>query len=242
MRLLLALVALFSHLAAAAPAVASAGRPGPGFAALQARQFGFGIGLGESNDLLQGSASECPLAIFIFARGTTEPGNLGSLGPLIVNTLRRRLGASKVWAQGVGGAYRAGFPENAMPLGTSPAAINEMKRLLALAHSKCPRAQIVAGGYSQGSALAAAAVGQVRRSIRRTIAGVVLFGYTKNQQNRGRIPNFPPSRTKVYCNTGDMVCMGTLFIMPAHLQYQGIASGPAGEWLLSKLHIDQGGD
>jgi cutinase len=48
------------------------------------------------------------------------------------------------------------------------------------ANTKCPEAVIVAGGYSQGAALAAAATTDVNDAVREKIAGVVLFGYTKN--------------------------------------------------------------
>lgn len=50
------------------------------------------------------------------------------------------------------------------------------------ASQKCPDAVIIAGGYSQGAALAAASVTDVDDSIRQKIAGTVLFGYTKNLQ------------------------------------------------------------
>lgn len=51
------------------------------------------------------------------------------------------------------------------------------------------------------------------------IAGVVTYGDTQNRQDGGRIPNFPPDRTLIICNTGDLVCAGTLTILPAHLAY-----------------------
>lgn len=63
--------------------------------------------------------------------------------------------------------------------GAPPDAINEMVRLLGKASADCPEATIVAGGYSQGSALAAAAVRDSSPDVKPKIAGVVLFGYTK---------------------------------------------------------------
>jgi cutinase len=51
------------------------------------------------------------------------------------------------------------------------------------------------------------------------VAGVVLYGYTRNAQNGGRIPNFPTQKTKVFCAQGDLVCAGTLVIATPHYSY-----------------------
>lgn len=32
------------------------------------------------------------------------------------------------------------------------------------------------------------------------VAGAVLFGYTKNEQNGGRIPDYPTDKTAMFCN------------------------------------------
>lgn len=60
-------VALFAALAAASPIVI----PESEAIELQARQVGV-----SRNELETGSASACPKAILIFARGSTETGNL----------------------------------------------------------------------------------------------------------------------------------------------------------------------
>ncbi|KAI6754549.1 hypothetical protein HG530_012301 [Fusarium avenaceum] len=200
---------------------------------LKARQF-FGGGSITRNDLTQGTAGSCPGVIFIFARGSTESGNLGSLGPMVASKLEAKYGKGGVWIQGVGGAYTAGIGENALPRGSSAAAISEMVSLYQDANTKCPKAIIVAGGYSQGAALAAAATTDVDDAIRAKIAGVVLFGYTKNLQNDGKIPSYPADRTKVFCNMGDLVCTGTLIVAGPHLLYQSDASGEAPEFLIQQ--------
>jgi cutinase len=188
------------------------------------------------NDLSNGAAGDCPGQIFIFARGSTELGNLGTLGPRVASALESSFGRDGVWIQGVGGAYRATIGDNALPRGTSRAAIGEMTSLFNLANTKCPSAKLVAGGYSQGAALAAATIEDLPSNIRDKIAGTVLFGYTKNLQNRGRIPNYPAERTKVFCNVGDLVCTGSLIVAAPHLAYQSDASGPAPQFLIQRLN------
>jgi cutinase len=107
----------------------------------------------------------------------------GSLGPDVASGLESALGRGNVWVQGVGGRYTASLADNYLPDGTSSAAIREMVGLFELANSKCPSAKIVAGGYSQGAALAAASIRDVSSSIRDKIVGTVLFGYTKVRHN-----------------------------------------------------------
>ncbi|KAH6672658.1 cutinase-domain-containing protein [Plectosphaerella plurivora] len=198
---------------------------------IAARQFSRGA---TRNDLEDGGT--CPKVIFVYARATGEAGNLGVLGGPIGSALESEYGAGNVWVQGVGGPYNAGVAGNMQADGAPPDAINEMVRLLGKASEDCPEATIVAGGYSQGSALAAAAVRDSSSDVKPKIAGVVLFGYTKNQQNDGGIPDFPTDRVKVFCNQGDAVCNGSLMVTFAHLRYQSSARGPAAEYLVSMIN------
>jgi cutinase len=159
----------------------------------------------------------------------------GTLGPSIASKLEANYGTDRVWIQGVGGNYRATLGDNALPQGTSNAAIQEMLGLFQSANTKCPDATIIAGGYSQGAALAAASITEVDSSIRDNIAGTVLFGYTKNQQNDGKIPSYPAARTKVFCNLGDLVCTGSLVVAAPHLAYGSDAAGLAPEFLIQRV-------
>ncbi|RKK94978.1 Cutinase [Fusarium oxysporum] len=172
------------------------------------------------DDLSNGASSACPP---------------GTLGPRVASVLESNYGSNGVWIQGVGGAYRATLGDNALPRGTSSAAIREMIGLFNLANSKCPSAKIVAGGYSQGAALAAASIEDLSTAVRNKVVGTVLFGYTKNLQNLGRIPNYPRERTLVFCNIGDLVCTGSLIVAAPHLAYQSDASGPAPQFLIQRV-------
>ncbi|KAK4238133.1 carbohydrate esterase [Achaetomium macrosporum] len=187
------------------------------------------------NDLENGDSSNCPRVILIFARGSTETGNMGSLvGPPLASALESEY-RNDIWVQGVGGPYGATLGDNFLPGGTSQAAIGEATRLFTMANTKCPNASVVAGGYSQGAAVMSGSVSKLSTTIQNQVKGVVLFGYTQNQQNDGQIPNFPADKTKVFCNVGDAVCNGTLLILPAHLLYTDAASTDAPQWLISKI-------
>ncbi|KAI5923769.1 cutinase [Camillea tinctor] len=184
------------------------------------------------------STGACPQTIFIFARGSTEPGNLGlSAGPIVASMLELNYGASNIWVQGVGGAYTADVPSNFLPGGTSKVAINEAKRLFELARAKCPSTPIVAGGYSQGTAVIAGAITALEPATQELIKGVVLFGYTQNIQNKGEIPGFPFYLVQVYCLITDVVCYSVLFVMPSHFMYGIQAAIDAPQFLEDRLGL-----
>ncbi|KAH7152624.1 cutinase [Dactylonectria macrodidyma] len=188
------------------------------------------------NDLESGSSSSCPKAILIFARASTEPGNMGiSAGPALASALEREYGSGGIWIQGVGGPYTAELAPNFLPAGTDRASIDEAKRLFALANTKCPNTPVVTGGYSQGTAVISNSLSEVSATIQGQVKGAVLFGYTKNLQNLGRIPNYPRERTQVYCSAADAVCFGTLFILPAHFLYTDEAASAAPRFLINQI-------
>lgn len=96
-----------------------------------------------------------------------------------------------------------------------------------LAATTCPDSTMLVGGYSQGAAVVDNAVQGLPAAMQSKIAGVVLFGFTRNQQDKGQIPGYPPAQTKVFCATGDKVCDGTLTITAAHLSYAANADSAA---------------
>ncbi|CAG9976781.1 unnamed protein product [Clonostachys byssicola] len=190
--------------------------------------------LASRNGLESGSSSRCLEAILIFARGSTEPGNMGATaGPILASALEREF--SNIWIQGVGGAYIADLASNLLPDGTNRASINEAKRLFELAYSRCPNTPVVAAGYSQGTAVVGVAISELASEVQNRVAGAALFGYTKNLQNLGRIKNYPKDQTAVYCELTDAVCYGTLFILPAHFLYGDDAALAAPRFLARRI-------
>ncbi|KAF3356386.1 Acetylxylan esterase 2 [Verticillium dahliae VDG1] len=176
------------------------------------------------SELESGSSSRCPRAILIYARGSTEPGNMGiTAGPTLASALTREYGSAGIWIQGVGGPYGAELSPNFLPSGTDRASINEAKRLFTLANT------------NQGTAVVGNALSELSSAVQNQVKGAVVFGYTKNLQNLGRIPNFPTAKTEIYCAISDAVCWGTLFILPAHFSYNADAAGAAPRFLVRQI-------
>ncbi|KXJ91039.1 cutinase [Microdochium bolleyi] len=211
----------FSVLVAAAAVVASP-------VGLDNRQLG---GRTTLNEFTTGG---CKDVIFLFARGSTEVGNMGTVcGPPTSDGIKSALGRNSVATEGIN--YRAALATNALPGGADPAGIREMSNLLVKANADCPNSKIVVAGYSQGAALVHRAVEDQPQAIKEQIVAAVTYGDTQNLQDRGQIPNFPKEKTLVICNTGDLVCSGTLIIAAPHLTY-GRRADEAVQFITQKVN------
>ncbi|KAK1572850.1 cutinase [Colletotrichum navitas] len=193
---------------------------------LEDREIG-GVGT-TAKEFTQGG---CKDVIMLFARGSTEIGNMGAVcGPPTANNVKAKF--QSVAVEGVD--YAAGLATNALPGGADPRGIAEMKRLIAKANSECPNSKLVVGGYSQGAALTHRAVENLPQAQKDQIVAAFTFGDTQNTQDKGQIPNFPKEKTKIICATGDAVCKGTLVVLPAHLSY-GRNAGEMADFISQKL-------
>lgn len=123
------------------------------FSQVHKRQY---TGVTTENQLTDGTP--CREYTIIFARGTTEAGNVGSLtGPPFFQALANQVGASNVAVQGV--AYAADV--QGFLVGGDPTGSTTMKNLVVQAETQCPNTKVVMSGYSQGGQLVHNAAAQL---------------------------------------------------------------------------------
>ncbi|KAE9965348.1 hypothetical protein EG328_009799 [Venturia inaequalis] len=161
----------------------------------------------------------CKPVTLIFARGTTEPGNMGlTVGPPLAASMQKAFGADKVAIQGVDyAADIAGAGTGAL----APQDADGAKAMVALVMkvaSACPSSKVVLSGYSQGAE-------QVRGALMdmpvggagiKMVSSVVTFGDPLRKDN---FANIEQAKTKVNCAAGDQVCNELFLISAAHLSY-----------------------
>jgi len=165
----------------------------------------------------------CKAYTLIFARGTGEPGSMGStVGP----SLSSGLGAK--WStQGV--SYDASIAgDDCIGL---PGGVACMKQLNKVA-SSCPTTKIIVSGYSQGAMVARNCVAFAEKKARDQVAGVVTFG---DPFNGAPVKDFPYEHIKVFCSAADGVCQGQFKITAAHLAYVGAKTSEAVRWMQERV-------
>lgn len=163
------------------------------------------------NDLIDGV---CKNLTLIFARGTTEEGNIGDIvGPPFVNALNTALGSAQVAVQGVNNypADIAGFEAGGSATGSQ-----NMAQLIAQAMSQCPKTKLVVSGYSQGAQVAHNAANMISTAQTSFINSVVLFGDPDDGEAFGMVP---PTKVSTDCHLGDDICLHGDLILPPHLDY-----------------------
>jgi hypothetical protein len=142
------------------------------------------------NDLINGP---CKKITFIFARATTEQGNMVSsttvvtfvanqgqgaaAGTGVARYLSGHYGVANVAVQGV--KYPADIGGNMAAGGCSKTGINEAVRLFNLANTKCPKTIITAGGYSQGTACIHRSIPKLSAAVKAKI-GKYIYGVCYN--------------------------------------------------------------
>ncbi|KAK6527351.1 hypothetical protein TWF281_010531 [Arthrobotrys megalospora] len=172
------------------------------------------------NDLQNG---DCKPFTLIFARGTTEAGNLGAVvGPPLISALGRVLpgGAGALAVQGVNyPANVAGFAA-----GGDRAGSRDMANFVSGA---CEGTQVILAGYSQGAQLVHNAISQLPQAAANKIAAVVMFGDPKNGDQLGKGAD---AKARTFCNRGDLICRGQAVILAAHLTY-GSDTGAAASFV-----------
>jgi len=153
----------------------------------------------------------------LFARGTTEPGTMGTtVGP----ALTRALSAKYPGTKGEGVAYPADFG-GAFSGGTNPKGAAGSIKMAAMAKTELAAGHLVVlAGYSQGAEQVHGALLNLGPDGAK-IAAAVTFG-DPLKVAVGKYPvwgKLPDARAKLFCNSGDGVCGGAFSISAAHLSY-----------------------
>ncbi|KAI2776011.1 carbohydrate esterase family 5 protein [Daldinia loculata] len=183
-----------------------------------------------ANEFLEG---ECRDVIFIYARGSTQDGNIGEdPGPQTIDQLKAALGTNAIAAQGVD--YPALLIDNLRTGGCDPEDADNMRALITQAATQCPSSKLVVSGYSQGAALVHRSIESASTSVKNQIYAAVTYGDTQKAQDGGKIPNFDASKTLILCHDGDEVCKGTLIVTDAHHEYHDLAPD-AVDFIVSKV-------
>lgn len=164
------------------------------------------------------------------ANTTNSQGTV--VGPQTCAAIKQNLGADQVACQGIGteDGYAAALAPNFQPKNTDDQSINAALKIMNLAATQCPDSTIVMGGYSQGSAVVDNAIQQMPAAQKSKVAGVVMWGYTRAEQDNLQVPGYPVAQTKIFCAPGDLVCNNTLTITAAHLSY-GVNAPESGAFL-----------
>ncbi|KAK2592719.1 hypothetical protein QQS21_009594 [Conoideocrella luteorostrata] len=135
----------------------------------------------EASRKIRAAADSCREVTVLFARGTFEPPPLGIIcGPPTGSALKKAIGNNKVTVKGVD--YPAAVENNFLPGGCSPEDVKTMQDAISQILTTCPDTKLVVGGYSQGAALTASALGSLSEEKKNKIAAAFLYGDTQYKQ------------------------------------------------------------
>ncbi|KAH7119579.1 cutinase [Dendryphion nanum] len=176
------------------------------------------------DDMMQ--SISCTDVTVIFARGTTEPGNIGLVtGPPFIDALKEQLGSKSLAVQGVKyPATFAGFNLN----GTE--GVSSMTDFINQAITRCPNTKVVMSGYSQGALVLRSTADSLPVGTMSKINSVVTFGDPRNQT----AITGASGKSMVICQENDSVCSGG-FINIEHLTY-GANATTAAQFVLQKVN------
>ncbi|KAM0815334.1 putative Cutinase [Seiridium cardinale] len=159
-----------------------------------------------------GLSGSCKGMTVIFARGTTEQGNVGSVaGPPFFQALSSMMGGD-IAVQGVD--YPADIP--GFLAGGDATGSKTMASLVTEAMTQCLDTKVVMAGYSQGGQLVHNAAKMLPAATSSKVAAAVIFG---DPDNGDAVQGVSSANTKVICHTGDNICQGGDLILAPHLTY-----------------------
>ncbi|TID18053.1 hypothetical protein E2P81_ATG11022 [Venturia nashicola] len=175
------------------------------------------------------TADACTPYILLYARGTTEVGELGAtVGP----ALKAGLATDKNWSvRGI--SSRDGYDASlngiyCIGMDGGMACKGILEKMVA----QCPNSKFVTSGYSQGAMVARICVAYASEAAKKKVIAILNYG---DPFNGATVKGFDQSKIKVNCNPTDGVCKGDFSIGVGHLSYS-TSSGVA--WLKS---LEKGG-
>ncbi|KAF9692501.1 hypothetical protein EKO04_009756 [Ascochyta lentis] len=185
------------------------------------------------NDVTNGGG--CKPMTVLFARGTTEGGNMGTVaGPLFVSAIGAMMGgAQNLAVQGI--QYPADIP--GFLAGGDAAGSKLMATMVGKVMAACPNTALVMAGYSQGGQLVHNAAAMLPADQAAFVKSAVIFG---DPNNGDPVGNVGAANTKVICHTGDLICAGQSVILAPHLTY-GRDAGTAAAFVMSTAGAAAGG-
>ncbi|KAL6709645.1 hypothetical protein ACN47E_001073 [Coniothyrium glycines] len=179
------------------------------------------------NDVTDGGA--CKAMTVLFARGTTESGNMGTIaGPPFVSAIGKMMGgAINVAVQGI--EYPADIP--GFLAGGDAGGSTLMAQMVGQVRAKCPDTALVIAGYSQGGQLVHNAAEMLSAQDSAFVSSAVIFGDPDNGDAVGQVP---AANTKIICATGDLICAGQAIVLAPHLSY-GRNANEAAQFVISNM-------
>ncbi len=195
-------------------------------------------GLGTAANLgATARAQDCATVDVVVARGTHEPGYLGSgVGDPLYARLSADLGVDT-------SAYRVNYPADLLVPSSVADGTHDMTAHIMAQAEACPDQRFVVVGYSQGALVAHGTLGTTQVAILPGIAvlpieyaprvmAVLLFGDPVRLVGGGVAAAYA-DRTGNYCTAGDPICAGGIFY--ANHSAYGWAFGPAVDLVGSRL-------
>ncbi|MCP2288472.1 cutinase [Nocardia amikacinitolerans] len=171
------------------------------------------VGVGATTSLgTQASANACASVDVVVARGTGEPGWLGSVvGDPLYHTLLQALPVDST-------AYPVNYPANLLVPSSVSDGTRDMTAHIMAQAAMCPDQRFVLVGYSQGAVVTHGVLGTgivtvlpgiytLPYELESRIAAVLLFGDPVRLIG-WNVPGLYAWRTANYCTGGDPVCGG----------------------------------
>jgi cutinase len=157
------------------------------------------------------SATDCPDAEVVFARGTDEPPGLGRVGDAFVDSLRQQTGGMNVRT------YAVNYPASKLQLHGGDGAKDAISHIKSTV-SSCPNTEIVLGGFSQGASVMDIVAGvplggmswgsSLPPEYANNVAAVATFGDVADRAG-GSLPTQSAllgSKAIDLCNPSDPIC------------------------------------